>query len=131
MAKGLNIVGILVLLVGAFLVLDGIDTISGNSQGFSDYSPNWSKVFGGNSDTMNIVFGVIELLAGGLLIASRFMSLGSLDGILRIAILIFWILYILLGLILGGRIKNIDSLSWWSALVNNLIILVILWLIKE
>ncbi len=131
MAKGLNIVGILVLLVGAFLVLDGIDALSGNSQGFGGMGHDVSKAFGGKGNTANIIFAVIELVAGALLIASRFMSLGSLDGILRIAILIFWIVYILLALILGGNIKAIDTLAWWVTLVNYCIILVILWMIKE
>ena len=113
------------------MVLDGIATISGSTQGIGGLSHDVSRAFGGRGNTGDIIFGVIELIAGALLVISRFASLGALDGILRVAILIFWLVYIVLSLILGGNINAIDTLGWWTTLVNHLIILVILWMIKD
>lgn len=130
-SKTFNIVGILIILVGAFMLLNGIDALTGSTRGLGGMSHDISKAFGGSGNSVNVIFSVIEIAAGALLILSRFMSIGALDNFLRIIILIFWIVLMLFGLVLGGNIKAIDTLAWWSSLVNHSIILVILWMIKE
>ena len=130
-SKGLSLIGVLVLLVGAFMLLNGIAALSGNTKGLGGLTHDVSKAFGGSGNTFNIIVAVIEIIAGALLIVSRFISIGALDAFLRIAIFIFWIVVMVLSLILGGNIERIDTLGWWIALVNNSIILVILWMIKE
>ncbi len=131
MSKGLNIVGILIILVGAFMLLNGIAALTGNTEGLGGMSHDISRAFGGSGNTFNIIIAVIELVAGALLIISRFASIGALDGFLRIAIFIFWIVVMVLALVLGNNIKAIDTLGWWISLVNHGIILVILWMIKD
>ncbi len=130
-SKKLNIIGILIILVGAFMLLDGIAALSHNTQGLGGFSHNVSRAFGGSGNAVAIIFAVIELVAGALLILSRFTSIGALDSILRIGVFIFWIVFMVLSLVLGGNIKAIDTLGWWVSLVNQLIILTILWMIKE
>ncbi len=129
-SNGLNLVGILILLVGAFMLLDGIDALTGNTHGIKGLSHDVSKAFGGSGNTVNIIFAVIELASGALLILSRFISIGALNGVLRIFIFIFWLVLMVFSLVLGGNIDNINTLAWWSSLVNNSIILIILWMIK-
>jgi|GEM_PF-1854097 len=130
-SKGLNIAGILIILVGAFMLLSGIAAFTGNTQGLGGFTNDVSKVFGGSGNTFSIIIAVIEIIAGGLLILSRFVSIGALDSFLRIAIFIFWIVLMVLSLVLGNNIKNIDTLGWWISLVNQSIILVVLWMIKD
>ena len=130
-SKAFNVAGILILLVGAFMLLDGIDALTGETKGFGGLANDISRTFGGSGGAVVIIFAVIEIAAGGLLIVSRFMSIGSLDKFLRVIILIFWIVLMAFGLFLGGNIKAIDTLNWWSSLVNHAIILVILWMIKD
>lgn len=129
--KRLNIAGILIILVGAFMLLSGIASFTGNTQGFGGFSNDISRAFGGSGNSLNIIIAVIEIIAGGLLILSRFVSIGALDSFLRIAIFIFWIVMMVLSLILGGNIEHIDTLGWWISLVNQSIILVVLWMIKD
>jgi hypothetical protein len=131
MSKGMNIVGILIILVGAFMLLNGIAAVTGNTQGLGGLSHDVSRAFGGSGNTFNIIIAVVEIIAGALLIVSRFASIGALDSLLRIAIFIFWIVVMVLGLVLGGNIEKIDTLAWWISLVNHGIILVILWMIKD
>jgi hypothetical protein len=130
-SKGLNIAGILIILVGAFMLLSGIAAFTGNTQGLGGFTNDVSKAFGGSGNTFSIIIAVIEIIAGGLLILSRFVSIGALDSFLRIAIFIFWIVLMVLSLVLGNNIKNIDTLGWWISLVNQSIILVVLWMIKD
>jgi uncharacterized membrane protein YphA (DoxX/SURF4 family) len=130
-SKSLNIIGILIILVGAFMLLSGIDMLTNNTKGLGGFQHNVSKALGGSGNTVNIIIAVLEITAGALLILSRFMSIGALDSFLRIAVFIFWIVLMVLGLILGDNIKRIDTLGWWSELVSQSIILVILWMIKE
>ena len=101
------------------------------SQGLGGLSHDVSRAFGGSGNTFNIIIAVVEIIAGGLLIISRFASIGALDSFLRIAIFIFWIVVMVLSLVLGGNIEKIDTLAWWISLVNHSIILVILWMIKD
>lgn len=130
-SKKLNIVGILIILVGAFMLLDGIAALTNSTQGIGGLSHNVSRAFGGSGNTVAIIFAVIELIAGALLILSRFTSIGVLDSFLRIGVFIFWIIVMVFSLILGGNLNAIDTLGWWISLVNQLIILTILWMIKE
>lgn len=130
-SKRLNIVGILIILVGAFMLLSGIASLTGNTQGLGGLSHDLSRAFGGSGNTFNIIIAVIQIIAGGLLIISRFASIGALDSFLRIAIFIFWIVVMVLGLVLGGNIERISTLAWWISLVNHSIILMILWMIKD
>ncbi len=130
-SKRINVVGILVILVGAFMLLNGIAVLTANTQGLGGFAHDVSKAFGGSGNTVNIVIAVIELIAGALLIISRFISIGVVDSFLRIALFIFWIVVMVLSLILGGNINRIDTLGWWISLVNQSIILVILWMIKD
>ncbi len=130
MAKRINVIGILIILVGAFLFLDGIDTLTGNTRGIGGLSHDLSRMFGGSGNTVNIIFAIIEAASGALLIISRFISIGALEGFLRIAVFLFWIMLMVFTLILNGNIEAIDTLAWWSSLVNHSIILVILWMIK-
>ena len=129
--KSLNIAGVLIILVGAFMLLIGIASLTGNTQGLGGFSNDIGRAFGGSGNSLNIIIAVIEIIAGGLLIISRFISIGALDSFLRIAIFIFWIVMMVLSLILGGNINHIDTLGWWIALVNQSIILVVLWMIKD
>lgn len=131
MSKGMNIVGILIILVGAFMLLSGIAALTGNTEGLGGMSHDISRAFGGSGNTLNIIIAVVEIAAGALLILSRFTSIGALDAFLRLGVFIFWIVVMVLALVLGGNIKGIDTLGWWIALVNYSIILVILWMIKE
>lgn len=127
MAKGINIIGILIVLVGAFMLLSGIGSLTGERSGMNTFLND----IGARDNTLNIIIAVLQIVGGALLIVSRFISIGALDGILRISLLVIWIIVMLFGFILNGRIENIDTLAWWSGLVNSSIILVILWMIKE
>jgi len=130
-SKRLNTAGILIILVGAFLLLSGIGSLTGNTRGLGGFANDVSKAFGGSGNSFNIILAVIEIIAGGLLLLSRFVSIGVLDSFLRIAVFIFWIVLMVLSLVLGGNIENINTLGWWISLVNQSIILVILWMIKD
>ncbi len=127
MAKNINITGILIFLVGAFLLLSGISALTGETSGINGFLSD----IGARNNTLGIVIAVLEIIGGGLLIVSRFMSIGRLDGILRMALLVIWIVVILLGFFLNGAVKHIDTLGWWAGLVNHAIVLVILWMIKK
>jgi hypothetical protein len=130
-SKSLNIIGLLIILVGAFMLISGIDAFTGNTKGVGGLMNDISRSFGGSGNTVVIIFAVIEIIFGALLIISRFASIGALDNFIRIAVFIFWIVIMIFSLVLNGNIKNIDTLAWWGALVNQSIILVILWMVKD
>ena len=130
-SRSFNIVGVLIILVGAFMLLDGIGALTDNTQGFGGFSHDISRAFGKAGNTVAIILAVVEVAAGALLILSRFVSIGALDSGLRIAVFIFWIVVMIFALVLGDNIKAVDTLGWWKALVNHLIILLILWLMTD
>lgn len=130
-SRSFNVGTVLVLLVGAFLVLSGIGQLTGATEGLGGFQHKMSKAFGGSGNSIDIVLAVISIVAGALLLLSRVVSLGSLEGILRVVIFIFWIVVMVFSLILGGNINAIDTLGWWIALVESAIILTVLWMMKE
>jgi hypothetical protein len=116
-----GIVLILGLLVGAFLVLDGI-------AGILEADSMVSRIagaFNSSGRTIAIVVAIVELVAGAMLLLSQFLSLGQLESVLKIGILIAWVVVIVLVLFVGGA--NVDSLAWWRSLVQYAIILVAIW----
>ena len=123
--RGISIVMILALLVGAFLVLDGIgrlvqaDSVGGQI----------ARAFGTDGSTINIIVAIIELVAGAIVVLSQFTSLGNLDGLLKLAVFIAWIVVMALVLFVGGF--AIDTLGWWIALVQSSIVLAVLWLVRS
>ncbi len=131
MSKKMNLQGVLVLLTGAYMLLGGISLLTGNTQGLAGFSHDISRAFGGSGSTVNIILAVVEIVAGALLIMSRFIALGSLDSVLRVAVFIFWIVLMVFELILNNHISAINTLGWWTLLVNRSIILIILWMIKD
>ena len=82
---------------------------------------------GGVLKTLQIVFGVIELLAGVFLIIELFTGdiFGKLDNLLMIIIWIVWIVGIVLGDFLGGAglFKSGFSWAWLYAFASHVIVL--------
>ena len=130
-SKSTNIAILLVVLVGAFMVVDGVAALTGSTQGLGGFSHDVSRAFGGSGNTIQIIIAVAEIAAGALLVLSRFMSIGSLDGFLRIAVFLFWLAFMVFSLFLGGKIQAIDTLAWWKSFLNHGIILTVLWMIKD
>jgi len=122
--SGYDMRWILTLLVGAFLILDGIAGIIG----ISNYIGQIGAEFGANGSTVTLVLAIVELLAGALLILGLFFDLGQLDGIVGLVILVAWLLVIIFTYFIGSF--RPDRLGWWTGFVQSLIILVVFWIVK-
>ena len=127
--RTMSIAVILVILVGAFLLLDGISALITQNHGASKVFSDISKAFGKAGNTLAVIIAVLEVAAGALLIISRFVSIGALDAALRIGIFIFWIVVMVIVFIINYF--HPDKLDWWRDLVNYSIILAVLWMIKD
>ncbi|MCG8452300.1 MAG: hypothetical protein MI717_03840 [Spirochaetales bacterium] len=126
-----DITSILVVLVAAFLLLDGILSFQGSTAGMSGLAHKISRSFGGEGNTVSIILAVAQISAGALLLLSRIVSIGTLDSILRVGLFLFWLAVMVMSLVLGGNIDRVTTLLWWKDLVWYTIILAILWKIKE
>ena len=122
--RGISILMILGILVGAFLLLDGIaglidaDSLVGRISG----------AFNQSGRTIAIIVAVIEVAAGALLVLSQFTSIGKLDATLRVAIFIAWIVVMVLVLVVADFAPA--TLGWWRLLIQYSIILAVIWLVK-
>ncbi len=115
---------ILTLLVGAFLVLDGL---AGLTQAQS-FLGELGRAIGARGATINMVVAVIELIAGSLLLLSLFVGLGELERFLGVAIFLAWAAIIVLLFIVNNFAP--DTLGWWVGLVQYCIILAVIWMVK-
>ena len=122
--RGVDISFILTVLVGAFLLLDGI---AGLSQANS-FVGELGRALGARSSTINMVIAIVELLAGALLLISLFVDLGQLQGFLGIGIFVAWIVIMVLIFVVGNF--QPDTLSWWVNLSQYSIILAVIWMVK-
>ncbi|MFW5737388.1 MAG: hypothetical protein ACOCYX_00610, partial [Spirochaetota bacterium] len=80
----LDISAILTILVGAFLLLDGI---AGLTQANS-FVGEIGRALGARGSTINLIIAIVEVVAGALLLLSLIVNLGELERFLGIGIFI-------------------------------------------
>jgi len=124
MGRKLSIIGILAILVGAFLLLDGIEGLTHANSLFGRIGGAFNQ--GGR--TVTIIVSVIEILAGGLLVLAQFMSIGSLDGPLRLGIFIAWIVVMVFALLINNFQPG--AIVWWRTLAEYSIVLAVIWMLR-
>jgi uncharacterized membrane protein YphA (DoxX/SURF4 family) len=115
---------VLTLLVGAFLILDGVAGILGANSFVGDIG----RAFGAGGNMATLIVAIVEILAGALLVLGLFLDLGQLDGIVGFVIAIAWVVIIVFTYFIGRF--NPDTLGWWLGFVQALIILAVIWMVK-
>jgi len=125
MGRGISIVLILAVLVGAVLVLDGIGRlVQADSLG-----GRLGRALGTDSSTINIIVAIIELAVGAIVLLLQVTSLGNIDGLLKLLCFFAYIAVIVLVLFIGNLAA--DTLSWWISLVQSGIVLAVIWLLRS
>ena len=83
------------------------------------------------SDILGIVYGVIELVAGVLLILELFVGdkFGKFDNILMLIIMIVWIVAIVVGDFLNADFD--PFLKWLYSLASHVIVLGAMWYLND
>ena len=115
---------ILAILVGAFLLLDGLSGLMHADSLFGRIG----GVFNRDGRAVTIIVCVIEVIAGALLILSQFMSIGSIDGPLRMGIFIAWIVVMVFALVINNF--RPEAIEWWRSLAQYSIVLAVIWMLK-
>ncbi len=114
---------ILTVLVGAFLLLDGI---AGLTQANS-FLGEVGRAVGARGSNINLIIAIIELVGGALLLLSIVVSLGELERFLGIGISIAWIVIMILIFVVNNFAP--DTLGWWIGVVQYSIILAVIWMV--
>ncbi|MFP4112840.1 MAG: hypothetical protein ACLFUA_00600 [Spirochaetales bacterium] len=120
----LDISAILTILVGAFLLLDGI---AGLTQANS-FVGEIGRALGARGSTINLIIAIVEVVAGALLLLSLIVNLGELERFLGIGIFIAWAVVMVLVFIVNNFAP--DTLGWWIGVTEYSIILVAIWMVK-
>lgn len=116
---------ILQLALGCMLIVGGIWAL----QGGGDFGAKaLAKMLG---STFGIVFGVIELLAGVLLVIECFTKdiFGKFDNILGLIIMIVWAIAIIIGDIIKADFN--PFLPWLYNFAGHIIVLGALWSLND
>lgn len=115
---------ILQIALGCMLVVGGIWAL----QGGGDFG---AKALRKMSDILGIVYGVIELVAGVLLILELFMGdrFGKFDNILMLIIMIVWAVAIVVADILNADFD--PFLPWLYTLASHVIVLGAMWYLND
>ncbi|MFW5745856.1 MAG: hypothetical protein ACOC2D_21465 [Spirochaetota bacterium] len=122
--RSIDISFILTILVGAFLLLDGIAGLSQSSS----FVGELGRALGARSSTVNLIVAIVEVVAGALLLLSLVVSLGELERFLGIAIFIAWAVIMVLSFVVNNFTP--DTLGWWIGVIEYSIILAVIWLVK-
>ncbi|MFW5716525.1 MAG: hypothetical protein ACOC0E_03665 [Spirochaetota bacterium] len=120
----LDISAILTILVGAFLLLDGI---AGLTQANS-FVGEIGRALGARGSTINLIIAIVEVVAGALLLLSLIVNLGELERFLGIGIFIAWAVVMVLVFIVNNFAP--DTLGWWIGVTEYSIILAAIWMVK-
>ena len=116
---------ILQLALGCMLIVGGIWALQGGGDFGAQALAGWlGKNFG-------VVFGVIELVAGVLLVIECFTKdiFGKFDNILGLIIMIVWLVAIVVGDIINGHFD--PFLPWIYNFAGHVIILGALWSLND
>ncbi len=116
---------VLQLALGAMLIVGGIWALQGGGDFGAKALAGWlGKTFG-------VIFGVIELIAGVLLIIECFTKdiFGKFDNILGLIIMIVWAVAIVVGDIVKGDFS--PFLPWLYNFASHVIILGALWSLND
>lgn len=122
--RSFDITLILTLLVGAFLLLDGIAGLTQSSSFLGEIG----RAIGARGSNINLIVAIIELVGGALLLLSVFVSLGELERFLGIGIFIAWAVIMVLIFVVNNFAP--DTLGWWIAVIRNSIILAVIWMVS-
>ncbi len=115
---------ILQIALGCMLAVGGIWAL----QGGGDFG---AKAMEHISDVLGLVFGVIELVAGVLLILELFIGdkFGKFDNLLMLIIMIVWAIAIVVGDFLNADFD--PFLQWLYNLASHVIVLGAMWYLKD
>jgi hypothetical protein len=122
--RSMDITFVLTLLVGAFLLLDGIAGLTRANSLVGELG----RAFGARGSTVNLIVALVELIAGALLLISLFIDLGRLQSHLGVGIFIAWIVIMVLIFVIGNFAP--DTLGWWTQLSLYSIVLAVIWMVK-
>ena len=116
---------VLLLALGAMLIVGGIWAMQGGGDFGAKALASWlGKTFG-------VIFGVIELVAGVLLVIECFTKdiFGKFDNILGLIIMIVWLIAIVVADIIKGDFS--PFLPWLYNFASHVIILGALWSLND
>jgi hypothetical protein len=116
---------VLQLALGAMLIVGGIWAMQGGGDFGAKALASWlGKTFG-------VIFGVIELVAGVLLVIECFTKdiFGKFDNILGLIIMIVWLIAIVVADIIKGDFS--PFLPWLYNFASHVIILGALWSLND
>jgi hypothetical protein len=115
---------ILTILVGAFLVLDGIAGLTAAHS----FVGELGRALGARSATINTIVAVVQIVAGSLLLLSIIVGLGELERFLGLAIFLAWAAVIVLLFVVNNFAP--ERLDWWIGVIQYSIILAVIWMVK-
>ena len=126
--KPINTFFILQIVLALMLLSFGLLAIEGYNSTGSDILRGVNKVFGQSSPVFPIIFGIIQLVAGIILLIDLVGAIPSnLFRILHIIICVVWLISIVMNFILSNLFEP-NFLKWLAGLSTQLVILLSLWI---
>ena len=126
--RGTGAVFWLQLLTGVYLFTLGLAELFRFESGFSRMGRDISGAFGGGSDVITLLAGLVLIAGGAVLVLVLFTGVGAgMYRYLTLAVLILWIIKIISVLFVNNFLAP-DFLTWVSNLALNGIVGVSLWM---
>ena len=139
---------VLRIALGLFLIISGIMTlqldagfigkVQASLSGNEIATAVHSFLKGDMANVVVILLGILELVAGGFLLAELFVETGSISKLALLIIMILWVVVIILvdilgdGGLLGGAFKSFKTLlAFLKSLTNHLLVLGAILYVKE
>ena len=120
---------LLQLVVGVFLLTLGISELVEYNSELSQFARSMSRAFGGSGSVLPVIVALIEILAGGLLIAALFTPVpGGVVFWSSIVIAVLWIVRVIVAYVLNDPFEP-TVLFWLVGFSRELIPALVIWMV--
>ena len=126
--KEINTMFFMQIVLALMLLSFGLLAIQGYNSSGAELLRGVNKVFGKSNNAFPVIFGIIQLVAGIIMIIDLVGAIpGNLFRILHIIICIVWLISIIMNFILADLFEP-DFLKWLSGITTQTVILLALWI---
>lgn len=124
---------LLTIAIALFFIITGLVAITHYNSNMNQMGRAINSFFGGTNQnsTLAMIIAIVELIIGVILLVDVFLPIKeNTMSIVKFVIFLLWAVYMVVGYFFNNFMEP-DFLSWFQPFTQDLVILTVLWVIKD